>query len=76
VDDGRAHVRLELPLARRGDISLKKIGAELVVGVDGQKRTIILPPALADHRATEARFADGTLVVTLDDSARSATPRG
>jgi arsenite/tail-anchored protein-transporting ATPase len=76
VDDGRAHVRLELPLARRGDISLKKIGAELVVGVDGQKRTIILPPALADHRATEARFADGRLVVTLDDSGRSATPRG
>jgi arsenite-transporting ATPase len=75
VDDGRAQLRLELPLAERGDISLKKIGAELVVRVEGQKRTIILPPALADHRATEARFADGALVVTLDDSARPATPR-
>jgi arsenite-transporting ATPase len=71
VYDGRARVRVALPLARRGDISLKKIGPELVVGVDGQKRTIMLPPALAEYRPTEARFADGTLQVTLDEPKRS-----
>jgi arsenite/tail-anchored protein-transporting ATPase len=67
LDDGRARLRVDLPFAERGDISLKKIGLELVVRVDGQKRTIMLPPALADWRATEARFADGALQVTLDD---------
>jgi arsenite-transporting ATPase len=72
VDDGRASLRLDLPFARRGDISLKKIGLELVVRVDGQKRTIMLPPALVDWRPTEARFADGALHVTLDDAQRLA----
>jgi arsenite/tail-anchored protein-transporting ATPase len=67
LDDGRARLRVDLPFAERADISLKKIGLELVVRVDGQKRTIMLPPALADWRATEARFADGALQVTLDD---------
>ncbi|MDX6669497.1 MAG: arsenite/tail-anchored protein-transporting ATPase [Solirubrobacteraceae bacterium] len=80
VDDQQARLRLALPFAERGDISLKKIGLELVVGVDGHKRTIILPPALAGYRPTEARFADGALEVTLDDGERSATadvgPRG
>ena len=37
-------LRLALPFARKGDISLKKIGLELIVGVDGQRRTIMLPP--------------------------------
>jgi arsenite-transporting ATPase len=74
VDDGRARLRLDLPFAQRGDISLKKIGLELVVGVDGQKRTIMLPPALAGWRATGARFAGGALHVTLDDAQRVPAP--
>src|SRR4051794_21441319 len=69
-EDGSACLRLDLPFSEKGDISLKKIGLELVVRVDGQKRTIMLPPALADWRATGARFADGALQVTLDDAAR------
>jgi len=71
VEEGRARLRLDLPFAQRGDISLKKIGLELVVGVSGQKRTIMLPPALADWRATEARFENGALQVTLDDRSNS-----
>ncbi len=43
VLDGEARLRLTLPFARKGDISLKKIGLELIVGVDGQRRTIMLP---------------------------------
>jgi arsenite-transporting ATPase len=69
-DDG-AVLSIDLPLARKGDISLKKIGPELVVRVDGQKRTIILPPALAGYRPREAAFTDGTLRVILDDQPRS-----
>jgi len=73
VDERRAQVRLQMPFADRGDISLKKIGPELVVRVDGQKRTIMLPSALAGWRPTEARLADGALVVTLDEAERPST---
>jgi arsenite-transporting ATPase len=73
VDERTAQVRLQMPFADRGDISLKKIGPELVVRVDGQKRTIMLPSALAGWRPTEARLADGALVVTLDEAERPST---
>ncbi len=63
-DDG-AELRLMLPFARKGDISLKKIGLELIVGVDGQRRTIILPSAMAAFQPTGATFEDGTLAVTF-----------
>jgi arsenite-transporting ATPase len=74
--DDSAVVSIDLPLARKGDISLKKIGPELVVRVDGQKRTIILPPALAAYRPREAAFADGTLRVTLDGRPRPEPATG
>jgi arsenite/tail-anchored protein-transporting ATPase len=58
-----ALLRLDLPFAERERISMKKIGCELIVKVDEHKRTIVLPPALADHEPSEARFADGALQV-------------
>jgi arsenite-transporting ATPase len=64
-----ASLRLELPFAQRGDISLKRLGAELIVRVDGQKRTMLLPPALDDLEATGAGFEDGALVVTFEPAA-------
>jgi len=64
-EDG-ASLRLALPFARKGDISLKKIGLELIVGVDGQRRTIILPPALAALQPTGATFEDGALEVRFN----------
>jgi arsenite/tail-anchored protein-transporting ATPase len=63
--DGRGEVRLAVPFAERGDVSLKKIGDELVVRVDGQKRTVVLPPALAALRPAGAALEDGALVVRL-----------
>jgi len=66
-DDDGARLRLDLPFAEKGDISLKKIGLELVVRVDGQKRTIILPPALAPYRPSGASFSDGSLLVSFSD---------
>ncbi len=65
VDDDGATLRLDLPFASRGDISLKKIGRELVVRVDAHKRMVTLPPALSDSRPTGACFRDGSLVVTF-----------
>ena len=61
-----AKLRLDLPFAHRGDVSLKKIGLELVVRVDGQKRTIMLPPGLAGFRPLEAKLEEGALQVTFE----------
>ena len=40
LNDSHAELRLDLPFVSKGDIALKKIGLELVVRVDGQKRTM------------------------------------
>ena len=66
VSEHGARLRLALPFASKGDITLKKIGLELIVGVGGQKRTIMLPPALAAFRPSAATFEDGTLEVSFD----------
>src|SRR4051794_18666952 len=66
VDNGRAELRLDLPFAEKGDVKLKKIGLELVVRVDGHKRTIVLPGALAGYRPTSASLEDGSLVVGFE----------
>ena len=71
VSEDEARLRLTLPFARKGDISLKKIGLELVVRIDGQKRTIMLPAAMAAFNPTAARFDDGALEVTFDGAGRS-----
>jgi arsenite-transporting ATPase len=65
LDDG-ARLRLDLPFAEKGDISLKKIGLELIVGVDGQRRTIMLPPAMAAMRPAAATFDSGALEIRFD----------
>ncbi len=66
VQDDGATLRLALPFAERGSVSLKKIGLELVVGVDGQRRTIMLPPALNEYRPSAATFEEGALKVSFD----------
>jgi arsenite/tail-anchored protein-transporting ATPase len=71
-DDG-ASLRLMLPFAEKGKISLKKIGLELIVGVDGHRRTIILPSALASFQPTGATFENGSLEVTFQ-GARDPEP--
>ncbi len=64
--NGRATLRLALPFAERGDIELKKIGLEVIVRVAGQKRTIILPPAMAAYDTSGARLRDGALEVFFE----------
>jgi arsenite-transporting ATPase len=67
VANGRAELRLDLPFAEKGDVKLKKIGLELVVRVDGHKRTIVLPGALAGYKPTSAKLSEGSLVVGFED---------
>jgi arsenite/tail-anchored protein-transporting ATPase len=73
VSEEGAQLRLMLPFAKKGEISLKKIGLELIVGVDGQRRTIILPSALASFQPSGATFEDGALEVTFQ-GARDVEP--
>jgi arsenite-transporting ATPase len=63
---GAGELRLAVPFAGKGDVSLKKIGDELVVRVDGRKRTVMLPPALAALRPAGAALDEGSLVVRFD----------
>jgi arsenite-transporting ATPase len=66
VGEDDATLRLDLPFVERGEISLKKLGQELIVRVDGHKRTLLLPPSFDDYRPTGASFEDGALIVTFD----------
>ena len=66
-DGERACLRLELPFVEKGDVSLKKIGLELVVRVGDAKRTIQLPASMAAFRPSAATFADGALVVEFEE---------
>jgi arsenite-transporting ATPase len=66
LDGERAEVRLELPFVAKGDVSLKKIGLELVVRVGDAKRVIELPATLAGFRPSSATFEDGALVVGFE----------
>ncbi|MGH2987586.1 MAG: ArsA family ATPase, partial [Solirubrobacterales bacterium] len=50
--NGRATLKIPVPFGDKRDLALKKVGAELVVSVGRQKRTIILPAALARRRPT------------------------
>lgn len=60
---GQGELRLAVPFAGKGDVSLKKVGDELVVRVDGRKRTVVLPAALAALKPAGAALEDGALVV-------------
>jgi arsenite-transporting ATPase len=66
VGEDEARLRVAVPFALRDEISVKKVGRELVVAANGHRRTIALPDALAGWRPREARFADGALEVVFD----------
>jgi arsenite/tail-anchored protein-transporting ATPase len=66
LDGSRAELRLDLPFVSKGDVALRKIGLELVVRVDGYKRTIVLPGVLAGFKPTSAKLSEGSLVVGFE----------
>ena len=74
TDNGSATLSLPLPLAERGEINLKKIGLEVIVRVGGQKRTILLPPALAAYATSGARFEDGALHIFFEKPEEAHVP--
>ncbi len=66
LGDDSATLTIPLPLAQKGDVSLKKVGLELVVTVADQKRTMMLPPALAELAPTGAKFEADELTITFN----------
>jgi len=73
LDGSRAELRLDLPFVSKSDVALRKIGLELVVRVDGHKRTIVLPGALASLEPTSARLDLGQLAALIE-SLRGVVP--
>ena len=63
--NGGTTLRISVPFTDRSEVSLKQVGSELIVGAGGQKRTLILPPALARRRSSGAKLRDGALEVTF-----------
>jgi arsenite-transporting ATPase len=61
-----AELRMDLPFVSRGDVQLHKAGLELIVRVDGHKRTLALPPALADYLPRGAALRGDRLHVLFD----------
>lgn len=65
VDGDQAELRIAVPFADREAVRLRRVGAELIVDVADRRRTVLLPPAVADYRPTAATVADGILRITL-----------
>ncbi len=65
VGASAATLRLDLPFSGRDEIDVKQVGIDLLVRAGAHKRTIALPPALADYRPQGATFTDGALHVTF-----------
>ncbi|HYH61134.1 MAG TPA: ArsA family ATPase, partial [Solirubrobacterales bacterium] len=63
--NGETMLRISVPFTERSQVSLKQVGSELIVGAGSQKRTLILPPALARRRSSGAKLRDGALEVTF-----------
>ena len=61
LSDSGGELRLSVPFAGKGDVSLERIGDELVVRVDGQQRTVLA--AFAGLRPARASLDEGALVV-------------
>jgi len=64
-------VRVLLPFAERGSVSLARHGDELVVTVGSCRRLISLPTGLRSADVAEARLTDGALVVRFENSAHT-----
>ncbi len=67
--NGNATLRIPVGFGERGDVSLKKVGPELIVSVGPRKRTIILPSGLARRSPTGAKLRDGALEVSFATTA-------
>ena len=64
--DGSTVLAIRVPFVERDQLRLKKAGAELIVRVGREKRTIILPSALSRHQPVGAKLSDGKLEIRFE----------
>jgi arsenite-transporting ATPase len=62
----RTVLSIRVPFAERDELTLKKVGQELVVRAGREKRTIILPAALGRHHPAGAKLEDGSLEISFE----------
>jgi arsenite-transporting ATPase len=74
--DGETVLSIRVPFADRDQLTLKKVGQELIVRAGRDKRTIILPTALSRHSPTGAKLADGVLEISFEDRRAAAGSGG
>lgn len=65
-EDGLYVLRLQLPFVEKRDVHLSQAGNELNVAVGNHKRNIVLPTALAGHRAAGAKLEHDHLDVRFE----------
>jgi arsenite-transporting ATPase len=63
--DQTYRLRFSLPQVTRSEMDIGRKDNELVLNAGGYSRVFSLPDTLADREVSEARFADGTLIVTF-----------
>ena len=65
-EEGGFMLILPLPFLSKEDISVTQIGDELVIKSAKVKRNIILPPALAERKATDAEYEENKLRIKFE----------
>jgi arsenite/tail-anchored protein-transporting ATPase len=63
--DGGHVLEVALPFTSRDAVQLTRDGDELLLQVDGLRRTIVLPRALVDAPTTGAKMDDGILRISF-----------
>ena len=63
--NGTTTLRIAVPFAERDEVSVKKVDHELVVSAGRERRTIVLPPALARRTPSGAKLEEGSLLVAF-----------
>lgn len=71
--DGVTTLSIRVPFTEKEQLTLKKVGQELIVRAGREKRTIILPSALGRHRPVGARLESGSLEISFE-AARAEPP--
>jgi arsenite-transporting ATPase len=64
--DGGHVLEVALPFTSREDVQLSRDGDELMLQVDGLRRTIVLPRALVDTPTVGAKMEDGILRIRFE----------
>jgi arsenite-transporting ATPase len=72
AEDGGHVLEVALPFTSRDAVQLTRDGDELLLQVDGLRRTIVLPRALVDAPTTGAKMDDGILRIRFGTRAEGA----